>query len=252
MAEFKHYIITCLNVGVFSHRRGKKVGTIPVEDWMRQRMKLFVTFTLPSIMSQTCRNFVWLLMVDEKTPADCRRLVERIRFDNLRIIYTDSKSLDNSHVAAEVIANIEPGDYDLMTTEVDSDDAIHMNMVAALQANYVRDGRMQQYIFPEGLIYDLYEGELFSMEYLHHCPTVVERSSDAKSVYYWQNSEIPVEKCDAFNNARYWLQVIHSYNAANRMESDSTKLIHREAPLDVGVLKEFGINVENLAKFRRL
>ncbi len=251
MADLKHYIITCLNVGVFSHRGGK-IGTIPVEDWMRQRMQLFVTFTLPSIMSQTCRDFVWLLILDEKTPADYRRLVQAVPFENLRIIYTDSKSLDNSHVAGEVIESIEPGDYDLMTTEVDSDDAIHMNMVAALQANYEHDGRMQQYIFPEGLIYDLYGGELFSMEYMHHCPTVVERSIDAKSVYYWQNSEIPAEKRGAFCDARYWLQVIHSYNAANRMEGDSTKIIHREAPLNVSILKEFGVNIENLAKFRRL
>jgi hypothetical protein len=251
MAEFKHYIITCLNVGVFSHRGGM-VGTIPVEDWMRQRMQLFVTFTLPSVMSQTCRNFVWLLLLDEKTPADYRRLIEAVPFENLRIVYTDSKSFDNSYVASEVIKNIEPGDYDLMTTEVDSDDAIHKNMVAAIQSNYQHDDRMQQYIFPEGLIYDLYSGELFPMDYMYHCPTIVERSIDAKSVYHWHNSKIPAEKRDAYYDVRFWLQVIHSNNVANRMESDLTKNIHREAPLGVDVLKEFGVNIQNLAKYHRL
>jgi hypothetical protein len=248
VAQFRHYIITCLNVGVFSHRGGM-IGTMPVPDWMRQRMRLFVAFTLPSIAAQTCRNFVWMLLVDEKTPREYLELLRLIPLANLRIVLTNCKSLDNHAVSAVIMQNVAPGEYDLITTEIDSDDAIHTDMIAAIQRYYQHKEGMRHLIFCPGLIYSLKTGEVFPLEYLYHCPTVIESSPAARSVYYWHNSEIPVDEKEIFYGEPYWLQVIHDFNVANTMESSGSRVIRKDKPAEPSAIRAFGVDHTRLGEF---
>ena len=248
MTQFRHYMITCLNVGVFSHRGGM-IGTMPVVDWMRQRMQLFITFTLPSIAAQTCKNFVWMVLVDEKTPPEYIELLRLIPLANLKLVYTDCKSLDNHAVAQVIVDNTPSGEYDLITTEIDSDDAIHAAMVGVIQRNYQHKDQMRHLIFCPGLIYNLATGELYPLEYLFHCPTVIEPRCTARSVYYWHNSQIPVPEKEVFTGQPHWLQVIHDFNVANTMEGSVARVIRRDTPVDPSVMAMFGVDHTRLGHF---
>jgi len=48
MRQFKHFIITRFNLDIYSP--GARIRISP-DKWMVHRIKLFATFTLPSVMS---------------------------------------------------------------------------------------------------------------------------------------------------------------------------------------------------------
>ena len=183
--------------------------------------------------------------MDELTPKPYKQLIDRIHMKNLRPIFLSCRGLDNKQIAAEVMANIEPGDYDLITTEVDSDDAIYRDTVKVIQDKYQhRDNELWQISFLHGLILDMRTKAVFPMKYAYHCPTIIEHSSTARSVYYWPNSEIPANCAEYILNTPYWLQVIHSQNAKNDMKSTPGREIYTDEPLSMSHLSGFGINLE--------
>jgi hypothetical protein len=66
MRKFKDYITTRFNAALYSPEAKIRISA---DEWMQHRIRLFTRFTLPSIMSQSCQNFTWLVLVDRQTPA---------------------------------------------------------------------------------------------------------------------------------------------------------------------------------------
>jgi len=79
-------------------------------------LEIFRSFTLPSILGQTCQNFTWLIVTDKK--------LDGFDYPNIRIVSEPT---------------FDEGDYDLITTQIDSDFAIHKKFVEMAQAAYVDD-----------------------------------------------------------------------------------------------------------------
>jgi hypothetical protein len=212
---------------------------------MEHRIKLFKVFTVPSIMGQSCQNFTWLVLVDKQTPAVYRQMLSAIRYPNMRLIYTGSK---NSWLDA-----IEPGDYDLITTRIDNDDAFHKDVVETIQQRWAKQDPKRCgpwfVVFPFGFILDSAAKEIFVMEYwFNNCPTLVERAENPQTIWQWDHSNIPAEvPKDYISDKPYWLQVIHSENLKNRMPvDDSVKIIHRELNARLEFLASFGIDIRQL------
>ena len=242
MRKFKHYITTRFNPGLYGPEANIRVSA---DEWMRHRIKLFTAFTLPSIMGQSCRNFTWLLLIDRQTPAAYRQLLSNIPYANMRLIYADSK---NSWLDA-----IEPGDYDLITTRIDNDDAFHEDVVQTIQQSWAKQDpkrpRPWVIVLPFGFILDLAAKEIFVMEYwFNNCPTLVERAENPRTIWQWDHSNIPSEvPKDYVTDKPYWLQVIHSENLKNRMPvDDSVKIIHKELNARLEFLVYFGIDIKQL------
>jgi hypothetical protein len=61
---FKHYILTRFNIGLYSDNPYKIADPAA---WMRERIRLFNQYCLPSIKSQTCQDFTWILAFDGLT-----------------------------------------------------------------------------------------------------------------------------------------------------------------------------------------
>ena len=242
MRKFKHYITTRFNAGLY----GPEANThISADEWMQHRIKLFTTFTLPSIMGQSCQNFIWLVLVDRHTPATYRQMLSDIRHPNMRLIYTGSK---NSWLDA-----IEPGDYDLITTRIDNDDAFHKDVVKTIQQSWAKQDPKRAgpwvIVFPFGLILDIATREMFVMEYwFNNCPTLVERAENPQTIWQWDHSNIPPEvPKHHIADKPYWLQVIHSENLKNRLPvNDSVRIIHRELNARLEFLAYFGIDIQRL------
>lgn len=243
--QFRHYIITVFNMSVYDPA---SAFFNQADRWTEHRIKLFAAFTLPSVMGQTCQNFTWLLLVDNRTPQVYKQMLESINYANLKIIYTQCAHVDHGHICETIRQNIEPGDYDLITTELDSDDAIHKDAVKTIQYWYAPRPEPWLIVLPHGMILDLPNMQLFIMEYQYHVPTLVENSQKADIVYYWDNSKIPVKVKDYIFDAPYWLQVIHSLNAGNTMESTDSRHIHKEQPLDLGQLVHFNVDPNSITK----
>ena len=89
MRKFKDYITTRFNAGLY---RPKVNIRVSADEWMEHRLKLSTTFTLPSMMGQSCQNFTWRVLIDKQTPAVYRQMLSNIPYPNMRLIYKDDSA----------------------------------------------------------------------------------------------------------------------------------------------------------------
>ena len=45
-------------------------------EWLKGRQTLFEKFCLPSVLSQTNKDFEWILVADERTPEEFKKVIE--------------------------------------------------------------------------------------------------------------------------------------------------------------------------------
>jgi hypothetical protein len=239
---FKHYIMTRFNDGLYGPNPRTKV---PPDEWMDHRLRLFTTFTFPSIMEQTCQNFTWLVLMDRRTPDRYIREIESFRYPNLKLIFP-------TETGGKWGQAFDPGDYDLITTRIDNDDAFHRDVVKVLQKTYLaeREKRTKPWVivFPLGIIMDLARQDLWVMEYwINNCPTLVD-APRSKTIYQWKHNEIPntVEKYYV-KDKPYWLQIVHAYNQLNQIPTQNLfKILHKEVPTSLECLTLFGVAPDRL------
>jgi hypothetical protein len=240
---FKHFIVTRFNINLYAPEA--KVDLRP-DEWMEHRLRLFTSFTLPSIAGQTCQDFTWLVAVDPRTPDATMRRLEDLCLANMKLVIPTPEE--------DVwLAQAEPGEYDLLTTRIDNDDALHRETVAALRATYQEHRETQRrpwvMVFPLGLIMDLVDRQAWVMEYwFNNSPTLVEARGEAKTVWYWQHDQIPPEVVKCYiKDKPYWLQVVHTQNLRNAVESDNPlRKVHRELAVKPEHLRQFGIDPDRL------
>ncbi len=123
MAEFRHDLLTRFNAGLY--RGGTQLKVSP-REWMEHRLRLFATITLPSIAGQSCRDFTWLVLMDRQTPAHDIRRLEAMGCPNMRLIYPVPGQ-------NPWLPGFAPGRYDLITTRIDNDDALHRDTIGTIQ-----------------------------------------------------------------------------------------------------------------------
>jgi hypothetical protein len=243
MQPFRHYLTTRFNVGIYA--RGARLR-IPPAQWMEHRWKLFAMITLPSIMEQTCQDFTWLVLMDKETPEAYIREIESFRCPNLKVIFPTT-------VKPHWLQAFEPGDYALITTRVDNDDALHRRTIETIQDAYRVENPYRPLpwtiVFPFGLILDLAKRDIWVMEYwFNNCPTLVENSGTAKTIWQWDHSNIPpqIQRCYV-RDQPYWLQVVHSQNVLNEIPTTpSMKILHRDILVPLEKLTEFSIHPDSL------
>lgn len=64
--ELQHFILTRFNLLLWNKdKENKKVRS---KEWLEHRFSLFEKYCLPSIKSQTCQDFEWIVLFDSSTP----------------------------------------------------------------------------------------------------------------------------------------------------------------------------------------
>ena len=241
---FKHYVLTRFNDGLYGPNPKVQV---PPDEWMDYRLTLFSAFTVPSMMEQTCQNFTWLVLIDTRTPRRYIDEIESFRYPNLRLIYP-------TETGARWTQAFDPGDYDLITTRLDNDDAFCLDTIATLQKTYLAEREQHSkpwvIVFPLGLIMDLANQALWPMEYwLNNSPTRIGCAADGQTVYQWRHDEIPSEIPKRYiTDKPYWLQIVHAQNLLNAIPvpGHPTKILHRDIPAPLEWLEQFGVMVDRL------
>lgn len=154
MAKTFHVLLTRFNV----RRAAVPDPRALSHDWLAQRMAIFAQVTVPSVVAQRCPPDLWLVFLDELTPAPARlalaRLAEQHGF--LRPVYC---GVLGDAVYRAVIAQAVPAGTDwLLSTRLDNDDALHPALLAAVRAA-VQVGRrefinpVQGLVVGDGLLY---------------------------------------------------------------------------------------------------
>jgi hypothetical protein len=243
VAECRHYILTRFNAGLYGPESQAKIA--PAE-WMDHRMRLFRAITLPSIAGQSCQEFTWLLLMDRQTPERYIRALEACACRNMKLVYPQPGQ-------PCWLPEFAPGQYDLITTRLDNDDALHRDAVKDIQnawrVMHANQAKPWVIVFPFGLILDLVDRRMWVMEYwLNNCPTLVEDSRDPGTVYQWQHTAIPPEVPKHYlKDKPSWLQVVHAQNLLNAIDtSNPFRIVHKELPGKIEFLRQFGIDPAGL------
>lgn len=113
-------------------------------DWLVARQKLFEKFCLPSVMSQTNKDFEWIFVSDTRTPDSFKKVLDAYP---ATVLYADvgeglkttrTKQLRaiqlEEAVATPLKEYLDSKDVGLViTTRLDSDDAISTNHIDKIQ-----------------------------------------------------------------------------------------------------------------------
>jgi len=167
-----HYLLTRFNLALWQEDKTGKA--IDREDWLAKRLHLFETYCLPSVIGQSCKDFSWILLVDENTPTAYREQIKAYRSLCPQIHFVGVKPQYSFHFAdifrQVVMADLQKkgwNDGDLcLTTYLDNDDSIARTFVEKVQAEclnfHLQMGEKRFLSFDYGL-------QLFTQ--LHHLAT---------------------------------------------------------------------------------
>lgn len=125
--EFDHVILTRFSVRFDG-------WPAPTDEWLRYRWAFFCDALASSLSNQTVRDFQWLVFFDTDTPAWLR---EEISVVSPGLFEPQFVSTWAGGVAREAVAEVSDAPY-LITTRIDSDDAVAVQFVADVQACFDR------------------------------------------------------------------------------------------------------------------
>ncbi len=237
--------MTRFNVGLYGSPSQARLSPAA---WMAHRLRLFETITLPSLAQQGCQNFTWYLGIDQRTPDADRQRLERLCASQANIEIIEPMTAPDRWLNW-----IEPGPYDLLTTRVDNDDALHHDAVAALHETYRTHAEQRPrpwvMVFPFGALLDVPSRRAWVMEYwLNNTPTLVEDRDRAGTVWQWQHDQFPAEVPRYYiKDKPYWLQVVHDQNIANAVDSPNpNRKVHKHITVRPEHLTLFGVDPNRL------
>jgi len=226
MRQVEHFVLTNFNVrrdDCERDRDGRPVdrhgAPVRTREWLDERFVLFERFCLPSLVAQTCLDFTWLLGYDPMgiPPEHRRRLrAHETAFANLRLVP------EPTSFRQAIADSPNPRTGRLLTTRLDSDDALHRSAIALLQRHATGDD-LEFLNLPLGYCHSYPDGRT---RLLRH------ESNHFLSLAENGNAEPRTAVCANHNRAREvapvrqighrpaWLQVIHRRNMQNSFEGE--------------------------------
>lgn len=135
MKECMHFILTRFNIRLWT--RDKQNHKTYTESWLNERFGLFEKFCLPSVRNQSCGNFLWIVLFDEKTPESYLRRIERYK-EECRQFIPCMVSAEEARFFVrifqrEIRKRMPDSAERLITTYLDNDDALRYDYIAKVQ-----------------------------------------------------------------------------------------------------------------------
>ena len=187
------------------------------EDWLYYRLGFFVDACLPSVLSQQgAAPFDWLVLLDDRCSERFRAEVEALADGAFTPVWSHEPFRRNGF-AEHVLATGADRPH-LITTRIDSDDAMAVDFMASVQAQFA--GQERLFVsFPRGVQIDrsgaVYRADILSNPFL----SLIERRREGEApltVFAAKHARArgtaPVREVAA---PVMWAQVLHGRNLAN-------------------------------------
>lgn len=217
MPDFQHVILTRFNV------REQPDDTRLISDtaWLEERYRLFDEFCFPSVASQSCKEFRWLVFFDSATPESFRQKNDDyVRYlPQMEPVYIHEFSKNT--IASILEKKGSCSSPHLITTRLDNDDGICTNFVAHVQ-NEFRYQHAEVINFTNGLIW--YKGRLYNHKDPSNAFTsLIEKSDNIQTVLArWHTKLAEIAPLRQVDSEPAWLQVVHGNNRKNRVRGRRT------------------------------
>lgn len=244
-SNVQHFILTRFNLLLWN--KDKEGVPVRSREWLEHRFGLFEKYCLPSIEAQSCKDFIWIVLFDSKTPDDYKKRISKYQSDcpQLVPVYVEPQ---NGRFFAQIFKNEVVKRLScnkVVTSYLDNDDALSVRFVEDLQQRVVTlaDGTFINYTHG----YQFYTDFKYVMQIQYprnHFMSVVEEGNPAtlKTIYGYGShyyidkiKDIHIEK---IKELPMWCEVIHEKNMGN----DAYFLLSSKMIKDEYLLfREFGL-----------
>lgn len=272
-----HFILTRFNLRLW--RQDKNGSPVRTAEWLEHRFTLFEKYCLPSTAAQSCKDFQWIVLFDNKTPEEYRERIEGFRAlcPQLVPVFVEP---ENGRYFAEVFRSevcrllrplrqaqgpVQQPAKDpalrqaqdpkrVLTTYLDNDDALAVGFVEDVQrrAAELPDGTFISYV--DGYQYYIDHSYVMRIHYpRNHFVSVVESGNPLilKTIYgygsHYYIDNIPGSRIECVTSCHLWCEVIHDRNMGNdayflhaKMMNDP-ELMRRDFAVDVIVKSSSGL-----------
>ena len=209
--RYTHILLTRFNL---QYLQDDTLGIQP--EWLEQRCALFETYCLPSIQHQTCQDFTWILIVDERTPEPylSRILAYQERMNQLSVIcvpfYPETEALYR-----EIGAKYGNKDTILISSRVDNDDRLAEDYMMQVQ-KLAHEGKRGVLSFPEGKQTFIQDNISYRIRFVNnHFLSRIE-TQDFYTVLEFNHREAGLYGVQLIPTDRpMWEEIVHSSNLIN-------------------------------------
>ena len=133
---FIHFLITRFNIKISGSGPEKMTSPFMTAQWLSQRLNLFLTYCVPSVLEQTNKNFIWLLYFDRDSP---KFILDQITFlknqsPEVRILLVG----DYNEMLGDISSTIKSSQQPFaITSRLDNDDLISKDFIERVQNAFV-------------------------------------------------------------------------------------------------------------------
>jgi hypothetical protein len=142
--DFLHLVLTRFNTAVGYAPSAQRLEL----DWLKARLIPFEQYCLPSITRQKGADFCWIIFLDAESPTWFKERIESIG-PIVKVIYIDGPLTDEIIASSIAAVGLVSSPY-LVTTRVDSDDALADDHLARVQKAFRHQDR-EFLVFPFGV-----------------------------------------------------------------------------------------------------
>lgn len=186
--------------------------------WLDNRLALFEQYCLPSVLQQTCKDFTWLLLADEKTPDTQRQRL--LSYENsephIKVIFCPY--YDDFNVLYRQIGEQYAKGYDwLLSTRLDNDDMLALDFVEQLHT-YMDTHQPANSIltYPIGIQYFVGENIAFKISFKsNHFLTFLEDKHYIRTCLGMDHTKVSPASLRSIGNRDMWCEIVHSSNICN-------------------------------------
>ena len=221
-SEVQHFILTRFNILLWN--KDKEGVPVRSREWLEHRFDLFEKYCLPSIIAQSCKDFVWIVLFDSTTPDIYKKKIELYQSDCPQLVPVYVEPQNGRYFAQifrrEVVKRLSF--KRIITSYLDNDDALSVRFIEDLQQRVATllDGTFINYT--DG--YQFYTDFKYVMQIQYprnHFMSVVEEGNPAtlKTIYGY-GSHYYIDKIKDINIEKIkelpmWCEVIHEKNMGN-------------------------------------
>ncbi|MBO7458343.1 MAG: hypothetical protein J6T80_03715 [Paludibacteraceae bacterium] len=187
--------------------------------WLEERIRLFKEYCLPSVLHQTCRDFIWILVGDIRTPNPYKQRVEHFAsvMPQIRVIWWPFDADDEDyHIPYKNLGGIYAEGKDaLITSRLDSDDALPANYIERVQ-KVAQSGVEGIVSFPVGKQTFVRDNKSYRVHYVpNHFTSRIERSGFETIMAYnhalLEDAQFHIVETEE----PMWEEIVHGGNVSN-------------------------------------